>query len=762
MEGTEAERPVANPRLAAALARAARVNLSADTALRHRAGERRREDHRRRTEEAFGREAAEAMCSKQQAAVQEWDSAQDYERWLKRKVGLEDWQAEREEAERRWQQQEQADYMAALAASHRRGLAQASDQPREQTRPRAERGAERPQQVALQEFLVDNSALGADAPGVAYRLSRNMQDKDAASPVVPWGAAVWGVDQGDGWIQVGKRFLPLEVQGAAVLVPQRVAEREGEDASGSAPAAEACGGSEQLTAAQQMAAQKEEELQQMLKKRAEEDEADAWHAAEREKAAARRRRALDTAMQEARAREKDAGESLTLSGTEDSGLRRHHTLLGLPQEALATRCRADEGPGSSRAVASRLPRVDDVEDYDFDFAGDGRPFRFARGRASRVCAESGPQRRDRARLALAQLRGSEPMQLALRGGFVRHVGPQSPFGGLGESGGSHRLAQPELRARLRDFVVGRARRSALGGAGPRGAGLRYASLGSGRLLLDLELLERLRLAGVRVEQVCLVDRAYRRPSADVRRALREFADWQRAAAEMLRHAPAEVLVFGTLGDYYEAARGAGRAAGCHLLVQCDAHWRGAPADCERLALRALVPAGLLVCLTNRELPHNQMRSVVGAFAGDSQADDEARDFELEPCTEPYTLAAWEVQTWPAECCKLPSLVPIQDPLLSDIGAAQQPSRPEAGGDRWRVVHARVAVRSGPSPQNAVVDVFNCGDEVVAIGEAEGGWLRLCPTSWSSVDDAPPEAWVLSDGSSVGLGALLRRASSAVP
>ena len=52
------------------------------------------------------------------------------------------------------------------------------------------------------------------------------------------------------------------------------------------------------------------------------------------------------------------------------------------------------------------------------------------------------------------------MELAECGGVVRHVGPMSPLGGLGECGSAnclaHRLRSPELRNGFRDFVVSKA------------------------------------------------------------------------------------------------------------------------------------------------------------------------------------------------------------------------------------------------------------------------------------------------------------------
>lgn len=68
------------------------------------------------------------------------------------------------------------------------------------------------------EFIVDNQELCADTIGLAYRFSKNMLDRDRDLPGPPWGSSVWGIDTGDGWVQVGARFLPRELNGSAVMV----------------------------------------------------------------------------------------------------------------------------------------------------------------------------------------------------------------------------------------------------------------------------------------------------------------------------------------------------------------------------------------------------------------------------------------------------------------------------------------------------------------------------------------------------------------
>lgn len=68
-----------------------------------------------------------------------------------------------------------------------------------------------------QAYLVDNSAVkGAVPHGLGYRNSTNVQDIDWGE-CAPWGSIVHGVDQKDGWVRVGNRFLPMQLYGVTVL-----------------------------------------------------------------------------------------------------------------------------------------------------------------------------------------------------------------------------------------------------------------------------------------------------------------------------------------------------------------------------------------------------------------------------------------------------------------------------------------------------------------------------------------------------------------
>eukprot|EP00929_Paragymnodinium_shiwhaense_P028151 TRINITY_DN16383_c0_g1_i3.p1 TRINITY_DN16383_c0_g1~~TRINITY_DN16383_c0_g1_i3.p1 ORF type:complete len:1205 (+),score=296.63 TRINITY_DN16383_c0_g1_i3:92-3706(+) len=61
--------------------------------------------------------------------------------------------------------------------------------------------------------------LLGNTQGLGYRLSKSLDDRDD-NQAVAWGRSVRGVDEGDGWLRVGERFLPLTLHGEAVLDAQ--------------------------------------------------------------------------------------------------------------------------------------------------------------------------------------------------------------------------------------------------------------------------------------------------------------------------------------------------------------------------------------------------------------------------------------------------------------------------------------------------------------------------------------------------------------
>lgn len=520
------------------------------------------------------------------------------------------------------------------------------------------------------EYLVDNSVLQAHAPGITFRFSKRMEDRDDLGELAAFGTSVLGIDEGDGWLRVQNphgeiRYLPTEIQGVTVLSRAAATEqREArEERRKRAEAAERQ--HRDLEAWQRRAEEAERLRQERLKWEAErkakekqDDPQDPLRRPESRNIAGRTRNVLDRHY---------AGEEEEVPD--------HYQVLGVPRHAtpeeitqayraLAKLYHPDRLKSSggvlSKAAAQRsheqrmallnaahrvlsdqrlrlaydktLPEPDGAdevdfapgrssekaeEQFDFDFLGSDRPFRVALGRAARAAKACGS--RDAVRKAMDQLRGKERIALADKDGQIRPSGPTSPFSGLGECADpdcrAHRLAWPQVRSRFRDFIVARVRAAARQEEGAQPwwnpeVGLRYTSVGSGQLFFDLELLERIRYLGVRIAQICLIDTAYAGspPSVDVRRALREFTDWQRAASQLCRHEPAEVLVFSEVWDYYETCCESQENSSkypdleryrqpCDLFVHCDATWPGADEEVEQLAQTSLARGGLLARLS---------------------------------------------------------------------------------------------------------------------------------------------------------------------
>jgi len=75
--------------------------------------------------------------------------------------------------------------------------------------------APRPRSEQAGRYLVNNSSLRAPTSGLGFRRSKQLQDYD--STAAPWGGFVLGYDEGDGWLRVEDRYLPMSVQGLQVL-----------------------------------------------------------------------------------------------------------------------------------------------------------------------------------------------------------------------------------------------------------------------------------------------------------------------------------------------------------------------------------------------------------------------------------------------------------------------------------------------------------------------------------------------------------------
>jgi len=73
---------------------------------------------------------------------------------------------------------------------------------------------------ALKEYYVDNRKLSFRTPGLGFRRSKDLNDKDPSN-LANWGSLVRGVNEGDGWLKVMKsgavRYLPFQTDGITVL-----------------------------------------------------------------------------------------------------------------------------------------------------------------------------------------------------------------------------------------------------------------------------------------------------------------------------------------------------------------------------------------------------------------------------------------------------------------------------------------------------------------------------------------------------------------
>merc|ERR1712226_1245405 len=59
--------------------------------------------------------------------------------------------------------------------------------------------------------------LQATTLGMDFRNSKNLEARTHS--LAPWGSIVRGIDEGDGWLKVGKLFLPMVLQGATTMTP---------------------------------------------------------------------------------------------------------------------------------------------------------------------------------------------------------------------------------------------------------------------------------------------------------------------------------------------------------------------------------------------------------------------------------------------------------------------------------------------------------------------------------------------------------------
>jgi len=69
-------------------------------------------------------------------------------------------------------------------------------------------------------YLVVQPQINSSHKGISYRWSKKLTDRDLGHHA-PYNSTVKGTDEGDGWIKVGDRYLPTQVDGKRVLVSSR-------------------------------------------------------------------------------------------------------------------------------------------------------------------------------------------------------------------------------------------------------------------------------------------------------------------------------------------------------------------------------------------------------------------------------------------------------------------------------------------------------------------------------------------------------------
>lgn len=69
------------------------------------------------------------------------------------------------------------------------------------------------------EYVINKGTLQTEAPGLGLRLTKRPEDKEGDDVYLAWGTTTSGVDEGDGWLRVRDRFLPMVLNGVPVLRP---------------------------------------------------------------------------------------------------------------------------------------------------------------------------------------------------------------------------------------------------------------------------------------------------------------------------------------------------------------------------------------------------------------------------------------------------------------------------------------------------------------------------------------------------------------
>lgn len=69
------------------------------------------------------------------------------------------------------------------------------------------------------EWLIYNGRLGSPSKGLKYRSTPDLTDLARGRKLAEFGETVLGVPTDDGWLRVGRLYLPMEMNGVPVLIP---------------------------------------------------------------------------------------------------------------------------------------------------------------------------------------------------------------------------------------------------------------------------------------------------------------------------------------------------------------------------------------------------------------------------------------------------------------------------------------------------------------------------------------------------------------
>lgn len=100
---------------------------------------------------------------------------------------------------------------------------------RKEAMPRLQQALEEAGTVSSENepYSVCRPSASTTAPGIAYRKSKDFNDKVHGDRIAFYGSSVQGVDEGDGWVRIGNFYLPMQLPtGERVLEPSRKAVME--------------------------------------------------------------------------------------------------------------------------------------------------------------------------------------------------------------------------------------------------------------------------------------------------------------------------------------------------------------------------------------------------------------------------------------------------------------------------------------------------------------------------------------------------------